>query len=144
MAGQRQAALGHFAEAEGLVEETEERCFQAEALRLRGDLLLTTGDSAAAEVSYHEALAIARQQSAKLWELCTAMSLARLWRDQGKRAQAHALLRPVYNWFTEGFGTPVLQEARALLEDLANAPALPANGISHAYGQQTHNDGGSR
>ena len=144
IAGWWQAALGHLAEAQRLAEETEERCFQAETLRLRGDLLLTTGDSAAAEVSYHEALAIARQQSAKLWELRAATSLARLWRDQGKRLEARDLLTPVYGWFTEGFGTPVLQEAKALLEDLANAPALPANGISHAYGQQTHNDGGSR
>ena len=62
---------------------------------------------------------IAQQQSAKLWELCAATSAARLWRDQGKRGKARDLLASVYNWFTEGFGTPVLQEGKALLEELA-------------------------
>ena len=74
--------------------------------------------AAAAEASYREAMALAQQQSAKLWELRAAMSLARLWRDQGKRAEARDLLAPVYGWFTEGFGTPVLQEAKALLDEL--------------------------
>jgi class 3 adenylate cyclase/tetratricopeptide (TPR) repeat protein len=119
MAGRWQAALEHFAEARRLAEETEERCFQAETLRLRGDVLLDMGDSTRAEASYREAIAIAQQQSAKLWELCAAMNLARLWRDQGKRSEANELLAPVYNWFTEGFGTPVLREAKALLEELA-------------------------
>ena len=73
----------------------------------------------AAEASYGEALVLARKQSAKLWELRAAMSLTRLWRDQGTRSQARDLLAPVYGWFTEGFGTPVLQEAKALLEELA-------------------------
>jgi tetratricopeptide (TPR) repeat protein len=118
MAGQWRAALAHLAEARGLAEEKEVRYFQAETLRLTGDVLLATGDAAAAEASYHEAIAIAQQQSAKLWELRTATSLARLWRDQGKRLEARALLAPVYNWFTEGFGTPVLQEAKALLAEL--------------------------
>ena len=66
-----------------------------------------------------EATAIAQQQSAKLWELRAAMSLARLSRDQAKRTEARNLLGPVYDWFTEGFGTPVLQEAEALLDELA-------------------------
>jgi predicted ATPase len=82
-------------------------------------VLLATGDAAAAEASYREAIAIARRQSAKLWELRAATSLARLWRDQGKRAEARDLLAPVYSWFAEGFGTPVLQEAKALLVELA-------------------------
>jgi predicted ATPase len=82
-------------------------------------VLLATGDPAAAEASYNEAIAIARQQSAKLWELRAAISLARLWRDQGRRTEAFDLMAPVYGWFTEGFGTPVLKEARALLDDLA-------------------------
>jgi predicted ATPase len=81
-------------------------------------LLDTIGDFAAAEGSFHQAIAVARQQSAKLWELRTATSLARLWRDQSKRTEARDLLAPVYNWFTEGFDTPVLQEAKALLEQL--------------------------
>ena len=117
--GQWQTALGHLAEARRLEEETEARWFLAETLRLRGDVLLAIGDRPGAEASYDAALAIAQQQSAKLWELRAATSLARLWRDQGKRTEAHDLLAPVYNWFTEGFGTPVLQQARALLDDLA-------------------------
>ena len=82
-------------------------------------MLLATGDRTAAEASYRDAMAIGQRQGAKLWELCAAMSLARLWRDQGKRAEAHALLAPVYGWFSEGFGTPVLQEAKGLLAELA-------------------------
>jgi predicted ATPase len=118
MAGQWQAAFGHTAEARRLAEETEARWCQAETLRLTGEALVATGDPAAAETNFHEGLAIAQQQSAKLWELYAAMSLARLWRDQGKRTEALALLAPVYGWFTEGFGTPVLQEAKALLHQL--------------------------
>jgi predicted ATPase len=119
MAGQRQAALGHLAEARRFAEETKERWALAEALRLRADVVSTMGDPAAAEAGYLEALALARQQSAKLLELRTATSLARVWHDQGKRIEARDLLAPVYGWFTEGFGTPVLQEAKALLEELA-------------------------
>ncbi len=119
MAGQWQAALTHLAEARELAEEKEVRVFQAETLRITGEVLLATGDRGGAEASYREAIAMAQQQSAKLWELCAAMSLARLWRDQGRRAEARGLLAPVYNWFTEGFGTPVLQEAKALLGQLA-------------------------
>ena len=86
------------------------------------------GDRAGAEAGYREAIAIARQQSAKLWELRTAMSLTRLWHDQGKRAEARDLLAPVYGWFTEGFGTPVLQEAKALLDELGANPGPAADG----------------
>jgi predicted ATPase len=117
-AGQLQAALEHLAEAQRLAEETGVRRCLVETLRLQGDVLVATGDLAAAEARYGEALALARHQSAKLWELCTAMSFARLWRDQGRRAEARDLLAPVYEWFTEGFGTPVLQEAKALLNEL--------------------------
>jgi predicted ATPase len=119
MGGDWQDALGHLAGARRFAEETGDRWALAEVLRRRGDVLLALGDSAAAEASYCEAIAIAQQQSAKLWELRAATSLARLWRDQGKPAQAHALLAPVYGWFTEGFGTPVLQEAKALVVELA-------------------------
>ena len=122
MAGQSQGALAHLAEARHLAEETEARHFQAETLRLTGDVLLATGDAAAAEASYHEARAVAQQQSAKLWELRAATSLARLWGEQGKRTEARDLLAPVYGWFTEGFGTPVLQEAKALLNELCADP----------------------
>jgi predicted ATPase len=118
MAGQPQAALEYFAEAWRLAEDTQDRWCQAETLRLRGDVLLAIGDATEAEASYCEAIAIARRQSAKLWELRAATSLARLWRDQGKRTEARDLLAPVYDWFTEGFGTPVLKEVRALLDEL--------------------------
>ena len=123
MAGQWQAALGHLAEARHLAEETEERWCQAETLRLRGDVQLAMGNASRAEAGYREAIAIAQPQSAKLWELRAATSLARLWRDQGKRGEAHDLLSSVYGWFTEGFGTPVVQEAKALLDELADTPA---------------------
>jgi len=118
-AGQWRAALAHLAEARGLAEEREMRWFQAETLRLTGDVLLATSDAVAAEASYCESIAIAQQQSAKLWELRAATSLARLWREQGNHVEAHELLAPVYAWFTEGFGSPVLQEAKALLEELS-------------------------
>jgi predicted ATPase len=119
MAGEWQAALGHIAEAQRLAETTREHWFQAETLRLRGEVLQAIGDCVSAEAGYREAIAIAQQQSARLWELRAATSLARLWRDQGKRTEARELLAPVYGWFTEGFGTPVLQEARAMLDELA-------------------------
>ena len=118
MAGQWQAALEHVAEARRLAEATEERCFQAETVRLTGDSLSAMGDRNGAEADYREAIAIARAQSAKLWELSASMSLARLWRDQDKRPEAHALLAPIYGWFTEGFDTPVLKDAKALLDQL--------------------------
>jgi predicted ATPase len=118
MAGQWPAALGHLAEAHVLAEETGNRCYQAETLRLRGEVLLAMGDRTGAEASYGESLALARRQRARLWELRAAMSLARLWRDQGKCPAAHELLASVYGWFTEGFGAPVLREAKALLAEL--------------------------
>jgi tetratricopeptide (TPR) repeat protein len=125
MTGQWQAALGHLAEARRRAEETEERWFLAETLRLTGDVLLSIDDGAGAEASYQEAIAIARRQNAKLWELRAAMSLAQLWRDEGKRAEARDLLAPVYGWFTEGFCTPVLQEAKALLDEVGISGATP-------------------
>jgi predicted ATPase len=119
MAGQWQVALDHLTAARRLAEETGERCFQAETVRLTGDVLAAIGDRAGAETSYREAIAIAQQQIAKLWELRAATSLAQLWRDQGRRAEARNLLAPVYGWFTKGSCTPVLQEAKALLDELA-------------------------
>jgi tetratricopeptide (TPR) repeat protein len=119
MAGQWQAALDHLADARRLAEEREEQWFQAETLRLTGDVLLATGDCVGAEASYREAIVIAQEQSAKLWELRAATSLGRLWHDQGKRAEARDLLAPVYRWFTEGFDAPVLRQAKSLLGELA-------------------------
>jgi len=83
-------------------------------------LLLSMHEHAAAEDSYHRALAVARQQQTKFWELRAAMSMARLWRDQGKRDEARELLAPVYGWFTEGFDTLDLKEAKALLDELSS------------------------
>jgi predicted ATPase len=82
-------------------------------------LLLRQLQSEAAEEIYRKALSIAAEQEAKLWELRAATSLARLCRDQGRHAEARVLLAPIYGWFTEGFGTPDLKEARALLDELA-------------------------
>ena len=119
--------LGHtadglraLAEAHTLVEQQEERWWAAEVCRLRGVLLLRqmATPQADAETWLQQALDIARRQQAKSLELRAAMSLARLWQRQGKRAEAYELLAPVYNWFTEGFNTVDLQEAKVLLEEL--------------------------
>jgi predicted ATPase len=115
----RGEALSRLAEAAEMIETTQERWVEAEMHRLRGTLLLATADHGTAEDSYQQALAVARHQSAKFWELRAAISLARLWRDQGKRTEARDLLAPIHGWFTEGFDTPVLQEATALLDELA-------------------------
>jgi predicted ATPase len=100
------------------VEKTRARWCAAELNRHKGRLLLRQGHSGAAEELYHKALSIAEEQGAKLWELRAAVSLARLRRDQGRRAEARDLLAPVYGWFTEGFDTPDLKDAKALLGDL--------------------------
>ena len=110
--------LNCLTEAAQLIETTDERSAEAELHRLRGDLLNGTGDQAAAEENYHRALAVARRQCTKTFELHAATSLARLLRNQGKRTEPRDLLAPVYNWFTEGFDTPVLKEAKALLDEL--------------------------
>jgi predicted ATPase len=105
--------------AEEYVEMTGERVDEAEIHRVRGDLLCALHDAAAAEASFRRAIAIAQGQSAKLSELIAVLSLSRLWYGQGKRAEARDLLVPIYNGFTEGFDTPVLRDAKALLDDLA-------------------------
>jgi predicted ATPase len=93
---------------------------RTEAYRLQGEFLLrqATPDAPQAEACFQQALAVARHQQAKSWELRAAMSLSRLWQQQGKRAEAVTLLAPIYDWFTEGFETADLQEAKALLEAL--------------------------
>jgi len=110
--------LNCLAEASKIIEITDERCDEPELHRLRADLFHSIGDRAAADRYYHEAIAVAKRQNAKVFELRAATSLARLWRDQGKRAEARDLLAPIYGWFTEGFDTPVLQDAKALLDEL--------------------------
>jgi predicted ATPase len=111
--------LEHLSEAIRIIEGTEDRESEAELYRVRGELLLATEDAGKAEESFCAALEIARRQSAKLYELRASTSLARLWCDQGKRTEARDLLAPIYGWFTEGFDTPDLKEAKALLEELA-------------------------
>jgi predicted ATPase len=102
------------------METTKERWFEAELHRRAGEIALMSPqpDAAKAQEYFESALEVARQQQAKSWELRAAMSMARLWRDQGKHQQAHDLLAPVYGWFTEGFDTRDLKEAEALLSDL--------------------------
>jgi predicted ATPase/class 3 adenylate cyclase len=115
-------AYNHINEALELLEKYKERATEAEVHRIAGEIALTSPerDTAKAEMHFERALVIARQQEAKSWELRAAMSMARLWRDQGKPQQARELLAPVYGWFTEGFDTLDLKQAKALLDELAS------------------------
>jgi tetratricopeptide (TPR) repeat protein len=118
--GQATEQRNCLAEAAQIVGTTDERVSEAELLhRVPGDLLNAAGDQSGAEQHYREAIAVAERQSAKLLQLKASVSLARLWRDQGKRAEARDLLAPIYNWFTEGFDAPDLKDAKALLDELA-------------------------
>jgi predicted ATPase/class 3 adenylate cyclase len=126
---QAHAELGQFddawrciGEAMAAIETTKERWWEAELHRVAGEIALLSPepDAAKAEAYFERALAVARKQQAKSWELRGALSMARLWRDQGKRDEARALLAPVYGWFTEGFDTLDLKEAKALLDELAS------------------------
>ncbi|HSA81324.1 MAG TPA: hypothetical protein VLE23_10920, partial [Geminicoccaceae bacterium] len=109
-----------LADALDRVERTEVRWIEAELHRLRGKLLLALPepDHAEAEDCLRQAVAVAREQDAKMWELRAATSLSRLWSGQGKRATAHDLLAPIYGWFREGFQTADLRDAKALLDEL--------------------------
>jgi predicted ATPase len=108
-------------EAMTAVESTKERWCEAEVLRVAGEIALKSPkpDAANAAMYFEGALAVARKQQAKSWELRAAMSMARLWRGQGKREEASELLAPVYGWFTEGFDTRDLKKAKVLLNELA-------------------------
>jgi predicted ATPase len=121
LTGQADQALNALEEALELVEKTDERWWESEVHRLKGDLLLShpAQDMAEAEECFDRAIAVAQRQSAKSLELRAAMSLARLWRDQSRAAQARNLLAPIYGWFTEGFDTPDLKDAKALLDELS-------------------------
>jgi predicted ATPase len=125
VAGQVNEAVTLLDDALQIVERTGERWLEAELNRHKGQVLLRQGHSEAAEELYRKALSIARVQEAKLWELRAATSLARLRRNRGRRAEARDVLGPVYGWFTEGFDTPDLKEARALLDELAGAGSAP-------------------
>jgi predicted ATPase len=122
------AETGHFDDAWRYIDEAittvetiKERWCEAEIHRIAGEIALNSpaADSAKAEVYFERSLSVSRAQQAKSWELRAAMSMALLWRDQGKRDEARDLLAPVYGWFTEGFDTLDLKEAKALLDELA-------------------------
>jgi predicted ATPase len=115
-----------LAEAVVAVDNTGERPYEAELYRLKGELTLSqfgvqleAKRQEEAEACFQKAIEVARKQQAKSLELRASTSLARLWQQQGKKAQAHHLLSEIYGWFTEGFDTKDLQEAKALLEELA-------------------------
>ncbi len=118
-AGRPEEGLSTLAEALAQVELTDERYSEAEIYRAKGELLLAQGDEAEAEASLHKAIEVARRQQAKSWELRATTSLARLWQTQGKREEARQMLAEIYGWFTEGFDTPDLTEAKALIDELS-------------------------
>jgi predicted ATPase len=113
-------------EAVTVIGNAKERWFEAEVYRIAGEVarMPAEPDVTKAEAYFERALAVAREQQAKSWELRAGMSLARLWRDQGKVPQARKLLAPIYGWFTEGFDTLDLREAKALLDQLAGSALI--------------------
>ena len=114
-----QEGLRTLAEALTLVNETDERYYEAELYRLKGRLLLLQGDEDGAEASLHKAVEVAHRQQARLWELRAVIDLSRLWQKQGKTTEAQKKLEKIYDWFTEGFNTPDLMEANKMLKDLS-------------------------
>jgi predicted ATPase len=120
-AGQIDTAIARLKQAHEEIELTGERWCEAALHRIRGNILLNrdSANTAPAEEAFLTAVAIAQQQKARSFELRAATSMARLWRDQGKQKEARELLAPVYDWFTEGFDTRDLKEAKALLDELA-------------------------
>jgi predicted ATPase len=122
MLGQFDEARRHIDQAIETIELSGEKIWTAEVHRLAGEIVLASPspDADEAEARFESALGASRKQQAKSWALRAAMSMARLWRDQGKRDEARNLLAPVYGWFTEGFDTLDLQGAKALLDELAS------------------------
>jgi predicted ATPase len=120
-AGLANEGLSVLAEALDAGHQTGERAREAELYRLKGELLLRQADPDApqAEACFQQALAVARRQLAKSWELRAALSLSRLWQNQGKKEEARSILAEIYGWFTEGFDTRDLKEAKALLDELS-------------------------
>jgi predicted ATPase len=119
IAGQVEEGIAGAVEAHDFLVEFDEHFYEPEIYRLHGDLLLLQGYARDAEMQYRQALALANKQGARSLELRAAVCLARLWQQEGKQAEAHALLAPLYTWFREGFDTPDLQAAHDLLADLA-------------------------
>jgi tetratricopeptide (TPR) repeat protein len=119
--GQSDEASRYIGEAMMAVDTTKERWWEADIYRMAGEIALMSSepDAVKAGAYFERALAVARKQQAKSWELRAAMSMARLWHDQDKRDEARDLLAPIYGWFTEGFDTRDLKEAKALLETLS-------------------------
>jgi predicted ATPase len=118
--GRSAEAWRYLAEASQLLVMTDERMAVVEArYKVPGDLLYVAGDLSGAEWHYRQAMAVPEQQSVRLPQLWVSINLARLWLNQGKGVEAHDLLAPIYGWFTEGLDTPVLREAKALLDELA-------------------------
>ncbi|MBE0529052.1 MAG: hypothetical protein IH629_07615, partial [Thermoleophilia bacterium] len=117
LAGHPEKSLTTLTRAIALADQKDEGHWKAELYRLWADLLLSQGVVGEAEIHYQESITIARHQQAKSWELRAAISLAHLWQKQGKLREVRQLLEPIYNWFTEGFDTPDLKEARVLLEE---------------------------
>jgi predicted ATPase len=116
--GRPEVGLDLLDEAIQTAEITNERFFEAELHRLRGEMLLSLGKKAEAEAALRRALTIARQQQARWWELRAATSLAKHWHDEGRSTEARSLLEPVYSWFIEGFDTTYLKDAKTLLDEL--------------------------
>jgi len=119
--GQIEEALHALTQARALVDKSGGNWYEADVHRLQGEFLLlqSSDNQAEAETCFQQAMTIAQNQQAKSWELRAATNLARLWQQQGKRQAAYALLAPIYNWFTEGFDTADLKDAKALLDELA-------------------------
>jgi predicted ATPase len=103
----------------GMIQQSGERIWEPENHRVRGEVARDTGQFPSALTAFQQAIKVARDRSARSLELRAATSLARIWRDKGKPTEARDLLAPIYDWFTEGFDTPVLQDAKALLDELA-------------------------
>ena len=118
MLGKTQEGLDVIGEALDVVQRTEERWWEAEVHRIKGELLKLSGELSEAEASFRQAIEVARRQEAKSWELRATLSLSRLLQKTGRSEEARRLLSEVYGWFTEGFDTPDLKEAKALLEEL--------------------------
>jgi predicted ATPase len=118
-AGHPNEALNTLDEALALVEDTGERQWEAELHRVRGELLLAQGNEEEGEAGFHRAIQVARRQQGRSWELRATVSLCRLWQQQGRLEEARQRLVAIHSWFTEGFDTADLIEARTLLEELA-------------------------